>query len=198
MVGIQVNLMEQVAWLAEHLAEALDRVFIALKTHEDHATVGVVSEDLERVHSRQHRSDGVIDHTLRMLQASSLQAKQSELRVQSSDLLLCALQDVDGPLHGNDTVHGLSSANQDICKVTRNNLDLAGKLPAVLVEEFELEDSQRRLESQLELLLRLWLTGHALGEVEAQIQVRVGHDVHDLHGLEKISLALGKLKVPDK
>ena len=78
-------------------------------------------------------------------------------------------------------MHGLSCANEDICKVTCNNLNFAGELPAMLVEEFKIKDFYGCLESKLKFSLRFWLASHALSKIEAQIQVSVGHDIDNVH-----------------
>jgi len=71
-VGIHVDLVDQVGRLAQHLAEALDCVREALQAQEDHTTVEVVGENLKWVHSRHHGRDRVVDDGLGVLQTATL------------------------------------------------------------------------------------------------------------------------------
>ena len=87
-ISIHVDLVEHSGGLTENAAETFNRFFIALQAHEYHSTILVVSHDFERVCTRHDRRDRMVDDLESVLEASTLEAEQRELRVEGRDLLV--------------------------------------------------------------------------------------------------------------
>ena len=127
--------MNEIGGLTKNLAEAFNSVRVALKAKEDHATVVIVGTDLDWVGARHHGGDRVLNRRNSVLQAASAQAKMCELGVERRDLLLALSKYIDGSPQHHYTVHRLLSGEEQICKVTGNDLHPAQVVSAMLVKE---------------------------------------------------------------
>ena len=87
-ISIHVDLMDHAGGLTENAAETFNCLLIALQAHEYHSTILVVSHDFERVCTRHDRCDRMIDDLESVLEASTLEAEQRELRMEGRDLLV--------------------------------------------------------------------------------------------------------------
>ena len=80
--------MDHACGLTENAAETFNGFFIALKAHEYHTSILVVSHDFKRVCTRHDRRDWMVDDLESVLEASTLEAEQRKLRMEGGDLLI--------------------------------------------------------------------------------------------------------------
>ena len=76
-----MHLMDEICWLTQHLPKSFNGIFKSLQTHENHASIVVISADLKGIGTVHDARDWVLNDLQSVLQTSSFQAQHGKLSV---------------------------------------------------------------------------------------------------------------------